>query len=124
MLTYSISGPILELKGVGVYATEDVAAVLTAAKNDPHFPTPTRLLIDIRESEISHSFADVRARLTLIEEQLGRSMVPFVAFVVVGVARDRLAQIYQTRAKETSAFHIEVFTDPGEARAWLVSQKG
>ena len=40
--------------------------------------------------------------------------------VVRGVARDRLAQIYQARAQESgNMFRIEVFTDPETARAWL-----
>src|SRR5258706_1963565 len=111
MITYAINGPILEVQGVGVYATEDVAAMYLAAKRDPLLPIPTLLLADIRESAMAHSFSDVRDRLLIIEKELGFIMAPFMAIVVSGVARDRLAQLYQSRAAETGGFQIEIFTD-------------
>jgi hypothetical protein len=51
-------------------------------------------------------------------------MAPVIAFVVRGVARDRLAHIYQALAESTSGIHIEVFTDPEAARDWLKDQGG
>jgi hypothetical protein len=118
MLTYIISGPILELKGDGPYTTDEVEGILVAAAADPQLPTSTLLLIDIRGSEMVHSFADVSERLSLIQQHI---RAPFVAFVVAGAARDRLAQIYRTRGEATGT-HIEVFQDAPSARAWLVDR--
>jgi hypothetical protein len=120
MVSYVINGAILEITGEGEYGTGEITAVLIAAKNDPRRPSPTFLLVDIRESESNPSIGDVQARLAVVQQQLGASMAPTVAFVVRGVARDRLAQIYQARAQESgNMFRIEVFTDPETARAWL-----
>jgi hypothetical protein len=120
MVSYVINGAILEITGEGEYGTGEITAVLIAAKNDPRRPSPTFLLVDIRESESNPSIGDVQARLAVVQQQLGASMAPAVAFVVRGVARDRLAQIYQARAQESgNMFRIEVFTDPETARAWL-----
>jgi len=38
MITYTINGPILEVRGVGVYSTEDVAAMYLTAMRDPLLP--------------------------------------------------------------------------------------
>ncbi len=123
MVSYEIRGSILEVKGEGEYGTGEITAVLIAAKNDPRRLTPTFLLIDIRESESSPSIGDVQARLAVVQQQLGATMAPAVAFVVRGVARDRLAQIYQARAEEDgTSFRIQVFTEPQAARAWLAAQ--
>jgi hypothetical protein len=120
MVSYVINVAILEITGEGEYGTGEITAVLIAAKNDPRRPSPTFLLVDIRESESNPSIGDVQARLAVVQQQLGASMAPTVAFVVRGVARDRLAQIYQARAQESgNLFRIEVFTDPETARAWL-----
>lgn len=120
MVSYVINGSILEITGEGEYGTGEITAVLIAAKNDPRRPSPTFLLVDIRESESNPSIGDVQTRLAVVQQQLGATMAPTVAFVVRGVARDRLAQIYQARAQETgNMFRIEVFTDPETARAWL-----
>jgi hypothetical protein len=124
MVSYVINGPILEIRGEGEYGTGEITRVLIAAKNDPRRTTPTYLLVDIRESESSPSVADVQSRLAVVQQQLGETMAPAIAFVVRGVAREKLAQIYQKRAEDTgSAFRIEVFTDPEAARAWLMTQK-
>jgi hypothetical protein len=96
--------------------TRDVEAVLVAATRDLQLPKPTLLLIDIRDSSV----ADIRERLTLIQQ---RTMARFVAFVVPGMARDRLAQIYRTQG-EAIRTHIEVFPDAQSARAWLVDSSG
>lgn len=123
MVSYEIRGSILEVRGEGEYGTGEITAVLIAARNDPKRTTPTFLLVDIRESESSPSIGDVQARLAVVQQQLGASLAPTVAFVVRGVARDRLAQIYQARAEEDGAsFRIQVFTDPQAARAWLKEQ--
>ena len=123
MVSYVINGPILEIRGEGEYGTGEITAVLIAARNDPRRTTPTHLLIDIRESESNPSIGDVQARLAVVQQQLGASMAPAVAFVVTGVARDRLAQIYQRRAQDAgNTFRIEVFTDPEAARTWLKAQ--
>jgi hypothetical protein len=119
MVSYVINGPILELKGEGAYGTGEITAVLIAARRDPRLPSPALLLIDIRESEINHTFADVRARLSIVQQQFGPTMAPFIAFVVTGAAREHLAQIYQTLAKEISSIQIEIFADPQTARDWL-----
>ena len=122
-MSYVINGPILEIRGEGEYGTGEITAVLIAARNDPRRTTPTHLLIDIRESESNPSIGDVQARLAVVQQQLGASMAPAVAFVVTGVARDRLAQIYQRRAQDAgNTFRIEVFTDPEAARTWLKAQ--
>ena len=123
MVSYVINGSILEVRGEGEYGTGEITAVLIAAKNDPRRATPTFLLIDIRESESSPSIGDVQARLAVVQQQLGATMAPAVAFVVRGIARDRLAQIYQARAEEDgTSFRIQVFTEPQAARAWLAAQ--
>jgi hypothetical protein len=123
MVSYVINGPILELRGEGEYGTGEITAVLIAARNDPRRSTPTFLLVDIRESESSPSIGDVQMRLAVVQQQLGATMAPAVAFVVRGVARDRLAQLYRARAEDAgNPFRIEVFTDPEEARAWLKEQ--
>jgi hypothetical protein len=113
---FRISGQIVETIGHGTYTTEQIAAVFQAVRHDPGFRPPALLLIDLRDSQVHHSFDDVRARLTLIEEQLGALRV---AFVVAGDARERLARIYQARATETNRVPVEVFTDPDAAREWL-----
>jgi hypothetical protein len=124
MVSYVINGPILEIRGEGEYGTGEITAVLIAAKRDPRRSTPTYLLIDIRESESSPSIGDVQSRLAVVQQQLGATMAPAIAFVVRGVARDRLAQIYRARAEEAgNGFRIEVFTDPQAARAWLAAQE-
>jgi hypothetical protein len=124
MVSYVINGPILEIRGEGEYGTGEITAVLIAAKRDPRRTTPTYLLIDIRESESSPSIGDVQSRLAVVQQQLGATMAPAIAFVVRGVAHDRLAQIYRARAEEAgSGFRIEVFTDPQAARAWLAAQE-
>jgi hypothetical protein len=101
---------------IGRDATAEVEAVLVAASRDPQLPKPTLLLIDTRDSEMTHSFTDVSKRLSLIRQH---TRAPFVAFVVSGVARERLAQIYRRRG-EVMGTHIEVFPDLQGARAWLV----
>ena len=123
MVSYVINGSILEIRGEGEYGTGEITAVLIAARNDPRRTTPTYLLIDIRESGSSPSIGDVQARLAVVQQQLGETMAPALAFVVRGVARERLANIYQARAREGDAgFQIEVFPDPETARAWLKAQ--
>jgi hypothetical protein len=123
MVSYEIRGSILEVRGEGEYGTGEITAVLIAARNDPKRATPTFLLVDIRESESSPSIGDVQARLAVVPQQLGESMAPAVAFVVRGMARERLANIYQARAREGSGgFRIEVFPDRETARAWLKEQ--
>ena len=123
MVSYVINGPILELTGEGEYGTGEITGVLIAARNDPRRVSPTFLLIDIRESESSPSIADVQARLAVVRQQLGETMAPALAFVVRGVGRERLANIYQARAADVGAgVRIEVFTDPDAARAWLKAQ--
>ena len=123
MVSYVINGSILELRGEGEYGTGEITAVLIAAKNDPRRPSPTFLLIDIRESENNPSIGDVQARLAVVQQQLGATMAPAIAFVVRGVARDRLAPIYKAPAEDAgNPFRIEVFTDPQAARAWLKAQ--
>ena len=123
MVSYVINGSILEIRGEGEYGTGEITAVLIAARNDPRRTTPTYLLIDIRESESSPSIGDVQARLAVVQQQLGETMAPALAFVVRGVARERLANIYQARAREGDVgFQIEVFPDPEAARAWLKAQ--
>ena len=122
MVSYVINGPILEVRGEGEYGTGEITAVLIAAKHDPRRTSPTLLLIDIRESGSSPTVADVQARLAVVQQQLGASLAPVVAFVVRGVARERLANLYQSRAEDAGSFRIEVFTDPEAARAWLKEQ--
>jgi hypothetical protein len=123
MVSYLINGAILEVRGEGEYGTGEITSVLIAAKNDPRRPSPTFLLVDIRESESNPSIGDVQARLAVIQQQLGATMAPVVAFVVRGIARDRLAKIYQARAEDAgNIFRIEVFTDPQAARDWLKEQ--
>ena len=122
MITYRINGPLLEVTGVGVYTTEDVDAMYVAAKNDPALPIPTLLLVDIRESEMVHTFSDVRDRLRVLEKHLGLIMAPYIAFVVSGVARDRLAQLYKARAAAAAEVQVEIFNDPEAAREWLLSR--
>jgi hypothetical protein len=123
MVSYLINGAILEVRGEGEYGTGEITSVLIAAKNDPRRPSPTFLLVDIRESESNPSIGDVQARLAVIQQQLGATMAPVVAFVVRGIARDRLAKIYQARAEDAgNIFRIEVFTDPQVARDWLKEQ--
>jgi hypothetical protein len=120
MVSYVINGAILEITGEGEYGTGEITAVLIAAKNDPRRPSPTFLLVDIRESQSNPSIGDVQARLAVVQQQLGATLAPTVAFVVRGVGRDRLAQIYQARSEDVGAgFRIEVFTDPEAARVWL-----
>jgi hypothetical protein len=123
MVSYVINGSILEIRGEGEYGTGEITRVLIAAKHDPRRSTPTYLLIDIRESESSPSIGDVKARLAVVQQQLGQSMAPALAFVVRGVARERLANIYQAHARERgNGFQIEVFPDPETARTWLKQQ--
>jgi hypothetical protein len=123
MVSYMFNGPILEIRGEGEYGTGEITRVLIAAKNDPRRTTPTYLLVDIRESESSPSPGDVQARVAVVQQQLGESMAPAIAFVVRGLAHDRIAQIYQSRAEDAgTGFRIEVFTDPDAARAWLKQQ--
>src|SRR6476659_1163819 len=120
MVSYVINGSILEIRGEGEYGTGEITRVLIAAKHDPRRSTPTCLLIDIRDSGSSPSIADVKARLAVFQQQLGESMAPAVAFVVRGVARERLANIYQAYARERGdGLQIEVFPDPETARTWL-----
>lgn len=124
MVSYVINGPILEIRGEGEYGTGEITRVLIAAKNDPRRTTPTYLLVDIRESESSPTVADIQARLAVVQQQLAETMAPAIAFVVRGVAREKLAQIYQARAADVgNRFRIEVFTDPQAAREWLTAQK-
>jgi hypothetical protein len=123
MVSYVINGSILEVRGEGEYGTGEITRVLIAAKNDPRRATPTYLLVDIRESGSSPTVADIQARLAVVQQQLAETMAPAVAFVVRGTARERLANIYQARAREgASRFRIEVFPDPEAARAWLKEQ--
>lgn len=123
MVSYVINGSILEVRGEGEYGTGEITRVLIAARNDRRRTTPTYLLVDIRESESSPTVGDVQARLAVVQQQLGETMAPAIAFVVRGVARERLANIYQARAGEgDSGFRIEVFTDPEAARVWLKEQ--
>jgi len=123
MVSYVINGSILEVRGEGEYGTGEITRVLIAAKNDPRRLTPAFPLVDIRESETSPSVADVQARVAVVKQQLGETMAPAIAFVVRGLARDRIAQIYQARADDAgTGFRIEVFTDPDAARAWLKQQ--
>jgi hypothetical protein len=123
MVSYTINGSVLEIRGEGEYGTGEITRVLIAAKNDPRRTTPTYLLVDIRESDSTPSPADVQARVAVVQQQLGATMAPAIAFVVRGLARDRIAQIYQTRAEDAgTGFRIEVFTDPDAARAWLKQQ--
>src|SRR5258708_11421667 len=120
MVSYVINGAILEVTGEGEYGTGEITAVLIAAKNDPRRPSPTFLLVDIRESQSNPSIGDVQARLAVVQQQLGATLAPTVAFVVRGMGRDRLAQIYQARSEDVCVgFRIEVVTDPQAARAWL-----
>jgi hypothetical protein len=120
MLTYRIDGPIVEVTGDGAYGTPEVEAVFGAAATDPRCPQPPLLLIDIRNSEMAHSIADVGDRLVLMRE---RMRAPLIAFVVEGAARERLAQIYRARG-ETMGIQVEVFPDVQTARAWLVDASG
>jgi hypothetical protein len=123
MVTYVINGPILEIRGEGEYGTGEITAVLIAAKNDPRRRTPTFLLVDIRESQTSPTVSDIEMRIAVLRQQLGDSMAPALAFVVRGVARDRIAHIYQARVEDAgSTTGIEVFTEPETARAWLQQQ--
>jgi pyridoxal biosynthesis lyase PdxS len=123
MVSYVINGSILEIRGEGEYGTGEITRVLIAAKHDPRRSTPTYLLIDIRESESSPSIADMQARVAVVQQQLGESMAPAIAFVARGVGRERLANIYQARAREGGkGFRIEVFSDPETARTWLTGQ--
>jgi hypothetical protein len=123
MVSYVINGSILEIRGEGEYGTGEITAVLITARNDPRRPTPTYLLVDIRESDSSPSIGDAQARLAVLQLQLGATMAPAIAFVVRGLARDRLAHIYKARAAETdNGLRIEVFTDPEAARVWLKEQ--
>jgi hypothetical protein len=123
MVSYVINGSILEIRGEGEYGTGEITRVLIAARNDPRRSTPTYLLVDIRESESSPSIADMQARVAVVQQQLGESMAPAIAFVARGTARQRLANIYQARAREGGkGFQIEVFPDPDTARSWLKEQ--
>lgn len=123
MVSYVINGPIVEIRGEGEYGTGEITAVLIAAKNDRRRITPTFLLVDIRESETSPSAADVEMRIAVLRQQLGDSMAPALAFVVRGVAKDRIAPLYRSRAEDAgSAIRIEVFTEPEAARVWLKTQ--
>ena len=123
MVSYAINGSILEVRGEGEYGTGEITAVLIAARNDRRRTTPTYLLVDIRESESSPTVGDIQARLAVVQQQLGETMAPAIAFVVRGVARERLANIYQERAEEAGeGFRIQVFTEPEAARAWLTEQ--
>lgn len=123
MVSYLINGSILEIRGEGDYGTGEITAVLIAARNDRRRTTPTYLLVDIRESESSPTVGDIQARLAVVRQQLAETMAPAIAFVVRGVARERLANIYQARAGEVGqGFRIQVFTDPEAARAWLKTQ--
>src|SRR3954454_15674525 len=94
MVSYVINGSILEIRGEGEYGTGEITRVLIAAKHDPRRSTPTYLLIDIRESESSPSIADMQARLAVVQQQLGESMAPTIAFVVRGMGRERLPPLF------------------------------
>jgi hypothetical protein len=114
LVTYTINGPILEITLEGSYTTQEIADVVIAAKADPALPLPLFLLSDFRESLLTPSFTDMGARFRLIQD-----LAPTrVAMVVSGVARERLARIYQTRATD-SGLQIEVFSDLQAARDWL-----
>jgi hypothetical protein len=116
MLTYAIDGPILEVKGDIIDGTRDVEAVLVNASCDPRLPHPTLVLIDMRTSLVTHSFVEVTERLSLIRQH---TRAPFVALVVDGRGRHRLAHMYRTRGAALGS-RIEVFSDIKSAQAWLV----
>lgn len=120
MVRYEIAGNILAIVGAGTYTTEEIAAALSAAKNDPSLPSPVRLLIDISRSDMVHSLDDVRARLELIRQHFGRTQ--HVAFVASGVARMRLAEIYQRRAQD-AAIQVAIFSERIAAENWLHQQE-
>src|SRR3954467_569456 len=90
MVSYVINGSILEIRGEGEYGTGEITRVLIAAKHDPRRSSPTYLLVDIRESESSPSIADMQARVAVVQQQLGESMAPAIAFVARGGGRGRL----------------------------------
>ena len=120
MLTYRIDGPIVEVTGDGKYVTPEVETVIDAAATDPDCPQSPLLLIDIRNSQMAHSMADMSEGFVLMPQRLKAQLV---AFVAEGPARDRLAQVYRARG-ETMGIHIEVFPDVQSARAWLVEMSG
>ena len=123
MVSYVINGSILEIRGEGDYGTGEITRVLIAAKHDRRRVTPTYLLVDIRESESNPSPADVQARVAVVQQQLGESIAPAIAFVVRGAPPERLASLSQKRAIDAGGNRrIEIFTDPDAARAWLKQQ--
>ena len=113
-VTYAIQGPIVEVTGEGAYTTADIAETLATAHRDPAWPSPALFLVDIRQSQITHTFQDIAAKLSLLQ-----TVSPRVAFVVAGAAREYLAQIYRSRAEATGEIQVEVFSDAETARAWL-----
>ena len=57
-VTYAIQGPIVEVTGEGAYTTTDIAGMLNTAQQNPAWPSPALLLVDIRRSQITHTFQD------------------------------------------------------------------
>ena len=117
-VTFRVDGQILEFTGHGAYTTEQIAAAVQAAKEHPEYPSPVRLLIDIRDSQMDRSVEDVRARLALAEKHLDPVRI---AFVAAGETRERLVRMYRTRIADTTRVPIAIFSDVAAARAWLTA---
>lgn len=116
---YTISGRLLHLYLEGTYAPGDVVTTFDRALEDPALPMDARLVIDVRQSDVfqNRETADIQRVAEAFRPRAhrvgGRCAMLVSSQVQYGVARMGAA------FAEARAVEARVFTDLGEALAWL-----
>lgn len=120
-VTYSIEDKILIITTAGHYDITDIARTFDAALTHPQFEPGLRLLLDWRQALALPRVTELPSRwanLTSVKS-LFSSQVAFVATRPGDLERAKLFAIYV----RPQGFAVEIFTDPDEARGWLLSDK-
>jgi hypothetical protein len=115
-LHYRVSGQTILVHLGNDYTIEALTSVVTRALSDPETAVPALLLVDARQSTVSHSPVDVRA---LVEEL--RRWAPSIRRMAVVTSSDvhyGLARMGSTLA-EDAGIESGVFREYSDAVAYL-----
>lgn len=118
-VSYSLSGPLLQMNLAGTYDPEDVVREFLAALSDPACPNPVALLVDVTRSESLGSRSPSQIRY--VAEFLGPYAKRINGRCAVIAAEDlhfglgRMGSVYS----ENVGIEAAVFRQEGEARRWL-----
>jgi len=118
-VSYSLTGPLLQMELAGTYSPEDIVRQFLAAIADPDCPNPVALLVDVTRSDSLGTRSPGQIRF--VAEFLGSYSKRINGRCAVVASEDlhfglgRMGSVYS----EGVGVEAQIFRDANAARVWL-----